>query len=169
MRLWRIGALAALSMATACAGSDGPPPPRLGKPATAYVAATLEGDSVSLASLRGHVVLLNMWATWCAPCRSETPYLESLFESHRSEGLRVVGVSMDAGDASAQVAAFAEKYGVTYTVLHDPQMRGLNLYQVMGLPASFLIDRNGVLRWMRYGPIQVDDSQFLQVLSGLLS
>jgi cytochrome c biogenesis protein CcmG, thiol:disulfide interchange protein DsbE len=168
MRMSRVAAVALLSLASACR-ADGPPAPRIGEPATEYVAATLEGDSVSLASQRGHVVLLNMWATWCAPCRAETPYLESVYEQHRDEGLRVVGISLDTGDAADQVAAFVAEYGVKYTILHDPQMRGMDLYQLLGLPASFLIDREGVLRWMRYGPIQEGDREFLQALSDLLS
>ena len=167
MRIRKI-ALAVLVVGAGCS-SGAPRAPQVGEPATEYVAATLDGDSVSLSSLRGQVVLLNMWATWCAPCRQETPYLESLFEKHQSEGLRVVGVSLDTGDAADQVAAFVKEYGVTYTVLHDPQMRGMDLYQLMGLPASFLIDREGVLRWMHYGPILDTDSDFLQTLGNLLS
>jgi cytochrome c biogenesis protein CcmG/thiol:disulfide interchange protein DsbE len=143
--------------------------PQVGEPAIEYVAATLEGDSVSLRSLHGDVVLLNLWATWCVPCRTETPYLQSLFEERRDEGFRIVGISLDTGDAADQVAAFAEEYGVTYTILHDPQMRGMELYQILGLPATFLIDREGVLRWMRYGPIAENDPEFLGALDDLLS
>jgi len=142
---------------------------RGGAPARDYVAANLAGDTVSLASLRGKVVLLNLWATWCPPCRLETPYLQSVFEEYQADGFEIVGVSMDAGDAAADVAMFVEEYGVTYTILHDPEMRGLESYKVLGLPATFLIDRDGVLRWMRYGPIAEDDPDFLQALGDVLS
>jgi len=124
---------------------------------------------VSLGSLRGEVVLLNLWATWCGPCRTETPYLQSLYEERSADGFRIVGVSLDVGDAAEQIAQFVEEYGVTYTILHDPQMRGMDLYQVLGLPATFLIDREGVLRWMRYGPILEGDPDFLGALEDVLS
>jgi cytochrome c-type biogenesis protein len=143
--------------------------PRLGAPAAEYPATTLDGDTVTLSSLRGQVVLLNLWATWCAPCRTETPYLQSLYEEHAERGLRVVGISLDAGGAAEEIRAFIAEYGVTYMILHDPQMRGMELYQVIGLPATFLIDREGILRWMRYGPILEGDREFLEALEDVLS
>jgi cytochrome c-type biogenesis protein len=76
---------------------------------------------------------------------------------------------MDTGDAADQVAMFVEEYGVTYTILHDPKMLGMEIYQVLGLPATFLIDREGVLRWMRYGPIPEGDPAFLQALEDVLN
>jgi cytochrome c biogenesis protein CcmG, thiol:disulfide interchange protein DsbE len=161
--------LVALLALGACLPADASRGPRIGAPAVEYVATTLEGDSVSLTSLRGEVVLLNLWATWCVPCRTETPYLQSLFEEHEGAGFRIVGVSLDTGNAADQVAAFVEEFGVTYTILHDPQMRGMELYQILGLPATFLIDREGVLRWMRYGPIAENDPDFLGALDDVLS
>jgi cytochrome c-type biogenesis protein len=146
-----------------------PEPATIGTVAPSYVAATLAGDSVSLEDLRGQVVLLNLWATWCVPCRTETPYLQSVFERYRDRGLRVVGVSQDVGDARRDIEEFIEEYGVTYTILHDPRMRGLDLYRVIGLPGSFLIDREGVLRWLQYGPIREGDSGFLRALEDALS
>jgi peroxiredoxin len=144
-------------------------PPVVGAPAREYAAATLAGDTVSLASLQGSVVLLNLWATWCTPCRMETPYLESVYNEFKDQGFEIVGISMDTGDAADDVAMFVEEYAVSYTILHDPQMRGMELYQVLGLPATFLIDRDGVLRWMRYGPIAEGDPTFLAALRDALS
>jgi cytochrome c-type biogenesis protein len=143
--------------------------PIVGEPIADYGATTLAGDSISVASLRGDVVLLNLWATWCIPCRTETPYLQSIFEEYGDRGLEVVGVSQDVGDVRDDIAMFVEEYGVTYTILHDPQMRGLDLYRVFGMPGSFLIDREGVLRWMQYGPILEGDPTFLRALEDVLS
>jgi peroxiredoxin len=123
---------------------------------------------MSLASLRGRAVLLNFWATWCTPCRQETPFLQSLFARSASEGLVIVGVSMDTGDARGQVEDFVREYGVTYPVLVDPQTRGMDIYEVIGLPASFLVDRDGVLRWMRIGPVAESDRDFLKALETVL-
>ncbi len=168
MNISPMTAMALAALTVACARADAPEPPRPGSPAPSYEAANMQGDTVSLESLRGNVVLLNMWATWCAPCRQETPFLQELFERHEGEGFRIVGASMDAGNAADQVEMFTEEYGVTYTVLLDPQMRAMDSYQVLGLPATFLIDREGVLRWMRYGPLGETDSEFREALEDAL-
>lgn len=161
--------LACVPVAAGCFLDDGVPIPRVGMAVPEYGAHTLAGDSVSLESLRGEVVLLNLWATWCIPCRTETPYLQSLHERHAPEGLHLVGVSVDAGNDTDLVARFVEEYGVTYTVLHDPAGRALATWVVPGMPASFLIDRQGVLRWLRYGPIPEDDPELLRALEDVLS
>src|SRR5690606_33027564 len=141
----------------ACAGAERASLPRVGEAIPPYAAATLEGDTVSLASLEGQVVLLNLWATWCTPCREETPFLQALYEEHRDRGFEIVGASMDTGNAAAAVRTFVDEYAVTYTILHDPTMRGMDVYQAIGLPATFLIDRQGILRWMRFGPVDEGD------------
>jgi cytochrome c biogenesis protein CcmG/thiol:disulfide interchange protein DsbE len=139
----------------------------MGKPLPSYRVVALSGDTVSVASFKGKVVLLNLWATWCEPCRHETPYLESLYRERGAEGLQILGVSMDTGDPKA-VDDFVEQFGVTYTVARDPQMRAMDLFHVVGLPASFLVDRSGVLRWMQYGPVSDTDHDFLNALETLL-
>jgi peroxiredoxin len=168
MRTWP-ALLATLVLTSSCMLDDGRVIPRVGNPAVEYPAATLAGDTVTLASLEGDVVLLNLWATWCVPCRQETPYLEKIYQEQKDRGFQVVGISMDTGDAADDVEMFVEEYGVTYTILHDPQMRGLDLYQAPGLPATFMIDRDGILRWVRYGPILEGDADFLRALEELLS
>lgn len=137
----------------ACGGGDGEDGGSLaqigvGDPAPAYAAATLSGDTVSLESLRGDVVLLNIWATWCIPCRREMPALERLHAERAGEGLRVVGVSIDG--ASADVGGFAQDLGVGFTILHDPQSRVTHAFRTIGVPESFLISREGVIlkRWV---------------------
>lgn len=151
-----------------CSQSDAPAPPRPGFPAPAYRAVDMQGQMVSLESLKGDVVLLNMWATWCGPCRMETPFLQELYEQHAERGFHIIGASMDTGNAADQVEMFTEEYGVTYTILLDPQMRGMDSYQVLGLPATFLIDREGVLQWMKYGPLGETDSEFQEALEDAL-
>lgn len=169
-RRWRAAACALLTgvVAVACAPAESGPP-RPGEPARAYAAATLEGDTVSLESLRGNVVLLNLWATWCAPCREETPYLQEIYEDHRDQGFDVVGVSMDTRNQTDAIRMFIDEFDVTYTILHDPAMRGMDLYQALGLPATFLIDREGTLRWLRFGPIPEGDQEFLTALETVLA
>jgi peroxiredoxin len=161
-----LGAAASVLALAACGGGAAHGP-QVGAPLPDYRVVSLSGDSVSVAQMRGKVLLLNLWATWCVPCRRETPYLESVFRSHRARGLEVLGVSLDTGDPR-EVADFAKELGVTYTIARDPEMKGMDLYQPLGLPASFLVDRQGVLRWMRYGPIAENDHEFLDALETLL-
>jgi cytochrome c biogenesis protein CcmG/thiol:disulfide interchange protein DsbE len=149
----------------ACSGRA--PGPTVGKPFPSYHVVALSGDTVSVASFKGKVVLLNLWATWCEPCRHETPYLESLYRKHKADGLEILGVSMDTGNPQS-VDDFVKQFGVTYTVARDPQLRAMDLFHVVGLPASFLVDRSGVLRWMRYGPVSDTDRYFLDALETLL-
>ncbi len=160
-------AIALLSLA-ACKGSDTGGPPRVGQAMPDYRAVSLEGDTVDLRSLHGTPFLLNLWATWCTPCRQETPFLESVYEQRSSEGLRIVGVSMDTGDALAQIREFMKHYGVTYTILRDPEMNALDEFKIPGLPATFLVDRDGVLRWMRVGPVDAQDRDFRAALDDAL-
>jgi peroxiredoxin len=162
---------AALVVALAASLSCTPPDaggPRIDAPAPEYGGVTLQGDSVSLASFEGQVVLLNLWATWCAPCRHETPFLQSIYETHREQGLEIVGISLDTGNSQEAVAEFVSEYEVTYTILLDPQMRGYDIYQVFGLPATYLLDREGTVRWMRIGPVSETDTDFLTALEAVL-
>jgi peroxiredoxin len=119
---------------------------RPGSPAPDFSARTLRGEPRSLASLRNEVVLLNVWATWCEPCRHEIPELARLHERHAAEGLHVVGVSVDAGDAAA-VAKFVARKKVPYAIWHDPDDRASAAFGIGALPATFLYDRSGSLRW----------------------
>ncbi len=165
-RFWSVATIGIVAAGCAIEG-DGPP--AVGEPAPSFAAMTLDGREVTLESLRGQVVLLNLWATWCGPCREETPYLQEVYEEHRDQGFQIVGISMDTGDAAADVAMFVEEYDVSYTILHDGTMQPMDTYHVLGLPATFLLDREGVLRWVRYGPIPENDPNFLSALEDVLS
>jgi peroxiredoxin len=116
------------------------------------------GDSVSLAALRGRPVLLNVWATWCHPCRDEIPELQRLYERYRGRGLELVGVSVDAVGDETAIREFMRRYGMTYAVWRDPGETVSATFLVIGVPATFLIDRAGVLRWKKTGPIAREDT-----------
>jgi len=103
------------------------------------------GDSISLRErYRGNVTLVNIWATWCVPCRVEMPAMQSVFDSLRSRGFRIAAVSIDEGDAT-EVRNFAAELGLTFDILHDPSGRVQQVYQTTGVPESFLLDRDGVI------------------------
>ena len=116
----------------------------------AYAAADLAGDSVSLASLRGKPLLLNVWATWCPPCREEMPALEAVHTMYAPDGLQVVGVSIDGAGAADLVREFVTEFGVTFPILHDPDGRISRTFRMNGVPETLLIDAEGrlVRRWI---------------------
>lgn len=140
----------------------------VGLPVPAYSAASLAGDSVSLAALRGKVVLLNVWATWCHPCRDEIPELQALHERYASRGLELVGISVDTESADDAIRAFMRDFRMTYPVWRDPAERISAQFHIVGVPATFLIDREGVLRWRKTGPIQPGDAGLRQALEQAL-
>ena len=167
MRGSAFAALLALPL-VACVARDRASVPAVGKPAPAYGAVTLDGDSVSLAARRGKVVLLNIWATWCHPCREELPVLQRLYERNAARGLEIVGVSVDSRGEREKVRAFARQFGLTYPLWHDPDERVATLFLAPGVPATYLIDRAGVLRWRHVGPVRENDPALRQALEEAL-
>ena len=157
-------------LASGC-GVDGPQRPAVvGDVVPDYAATELrESREVSLADLRGRVVLLNVWATWCPPCREEIPVLQALHEAHASDGLEVVGVSVDAAGEAADVARFADRFGVTYPIWLDPQERVSSVFRTTGVPTTLLIDRDGTLLWRHVGPVEAGDPELMRLIGESLS
>jgi cytochrome c-type biogenesis protein len=155
-------------LASACT-RERPDPVQIGQPAPRYAATTLAGDSASIAGLAGKVVLLNIWATWCHPCRDEIPYLETLYEQHRADGFEIVGVSVDARGQDAEIRDFVKTFRMTYPIWHDPDERVQSTFLALGVPASYLIDRQGILRWRRIGVIRATDTTLTRALTDALA
>lgn len=110
-------------------------------------------EPVSLASLRGRVVLLNTWATWCSPCRKEMPAFEALYRAYRDQGLEMVGVNIDEGQADEQVARYVEAKGISFPIWRDPENRFAKRFRVLGVPETFLVNRQGMIVHHWQGPI----------------
>lgn len=167
--------LAALGMtsavAAACVRGDSEAPGRVevGLPAPAYQSVSISGDTVSLASLRDKVVLLNVWATWCHPCRDEIPELREVHTRYAGRGLELVGVSVDAQGNEDAIREFMKEFRMNYPVWLDPDERVTNQFLVVGVPATFLIDRKGVLRWRKTGPIQPGDTSLVRAIESALA
>ena len=102
-----------------------------------------EGESLSLASLRGKAVVLNFWASWCVPCREEAAVLEATWDKYRSRGLVVLGV--DVQDFGSDARRFARRYGMTYPIVRDGPGTLLGKYGATGVPETYFIDRRGRL------------------------
>jgi cytochrome c biogenesis protein CcmG/thiol:disulfide interchange protein DsbE len=123
-------------------------PVELGSKAPEFKAFTI--DSVprekSLADYRGQVLMINVWATWCLPCRVEMPSIEALNKEYAPKGLKVVAVSIDDPGTEPAIRAFVKQYGLTFEVLHDPQGKISDLYDVTGYPETFIVGKDGVIR-----------------------
>ena len=165
----RIG-VAALLLATAgCLPGDAGGL-RYGDPLPAFTATGLTGGGpVSLDHYEGRVLLVNLWATWCVPCRTETPYLQSLYAEHGPRGLEVVGVSVDPSADLPAVEAFVEEMGVEYDILLDPEGTSEKVFRARGLPNSILVDAAGTVVFSWLGPIEEGDPTFLAGLEEALS
>jgi peroxiredoxin len=118
----------------------------IGKKAPDYRLIDLAtGDSVSLRALaKGEVTLINIWATWCAPCKEEMPAMQRTYADLAPRGFRILAVSIDNGDGAA-VRKFADELGITFDILQDRSGNIQQLYQTTGVPESFLLDRDGTI------------------------
>lgn len=123
----------------------------VGAPVPHYVARALGGDTVQIGGA-GAPTVLNVWATWCTSCREEMSALDSLQREFGTHGVRVVGVSVDEGDAE-RVRRFATANHLQFTVAHDPAGTIQQSYQVVGVPTTFVIGRDGKLVWQHVGNI----------------
>jgi cytochrome c biogenesis protein CcmG, thiol:disulfide interchange protein DsbE len=108
-------------------------------------------DSVSLRRLAdGRVTLVNIWATWCVPCRAEMPAMEQLYREFGPKGFQIIAVSIDEGNPD-DVASFVKELGITFDILHDKTADIQRVFQTTGVPESFLLDRKGVIVNKRIG------------------
>ncbi|GAC1420824.1 MAG: TlpA disulfide reductase family protein [Gemmatimonadaceae bacterium] len=123
-------------------------PVQLGSQAPDFKALTL--DSIpkerSLADYRGQVLMINVWATWCLPCRIEMPSIEALHKAYGPKGLKIVAVSIDDPGTEPAIRAFAKQYGLTFEILHDASGKITDQYDITGYPETFIVGKDGVIR-----------------------
>ena len=121
------------------------PSPHAGFPAPDFALEDLSGETVSLADYRGQVVIVNLWASWCGPCRAEMPALQSVYESLSAEGLVVLAVNSTAQDTEEAARAFVTEHALTFPVLLDRADSVSQAYRLRSLPSTFIVDRQGVI------------------------
>lgn len=117
--------------------------------------------TISLASLRGKAVVLNFWASWCAPCKDEAPLLEAAWERYRDQGIVVLGI--DAQDFRSDAKRFIRRYGITYPNVHDGEGSTLGRYGVTGFPETWFLDREG--RIVDHVPGQIGEDELSEGIS----
>lgn len=131
----------------------------VGAPAPDFTIKTLVGDTVVLMRYRGRPVMLNFWASWCGPCRSEMHDIATAYESHTSEGLAVLAINMTDQERMKNVRQFATDLHIPFPILLDEKGELRERYALIGLPTSVFIDRSGVVRMVQRGPISSDALQ----------
>ncbi len=139
-----------------------------GQPAPDIDATLLDGTVFSLAQARGQVVIINFWATWCAPCRKEMPALDAFYRQHGGAGLRLLAISMDAPQDAAKVRDVVREYRFDVALEDATDHHGYG--RIRRVPVTFVIDRRGILRkadW--YGPDGLDQALLDQVVTPLLA
>ena len=132
-------------------------------PAPDFVARDLEGRSHRLSDLRGKVVFLNLWATWCAPCREEMPSMELLQRDMGGEDFVILAVSEDAAGAEA-VKPFVAEFGFTFPILLSPNGEVGRKFGITGYPETYIIDRSGRVAWHYVGPLNWADTRVRAML-----
>lgn len=149
--------LALVILATGCTETGA----AVGDRAPDFQLQDLEGNEVSLSSLRGSPILLNFWATWCPTCRLEMPFIQEVYQEWTDKGLVILAIDM--GESTATVREFMQNNNYTIPVLLDTRRVVSQKYNVTAIPTTFFIDRNGVIQDKLIGPFPSKDSMVLYV------
>lgn len=130
---------------TGASTSGNIPAPQAGFAAPNFTLNTPDGTSFTLADLRGSAVLVNLWATWCPPCRAEMPAIEKMYQEYKEQGFVVLAVNMTYQDDPFAVVPFVQEYGLTFPILLEETGDVASAYQLRSLPSSYFINRDGVI------------------------
>ena len=138
-----------------------------GLPAPNFTFPGLDDKKVSLTDFKGKVVFLNIWATWCPPCREEMPSMEKLYQELKGEDFEILAVSIDASGATV-VAPFMKEYNLSFPALLDPEGTIQNLYGTTGVPESFIIGKEGIIEKIVIGPMDWSTPEVVRFFRNLI-
>jgi peroxiredoxin len=138
----------------------------LGRTAPDFTLKSSAGANIKLSELRGQVVMLNFWASWCGPCRQEIPDMDALYRSYEKLGFRTLGINLDEDKGRAE--ALARELGVSYPILYDDHKTVSTLYQVDAMPTTVIIDRDGRIRYVHRGYRDGYIQRYQEEVRGLL-
>ena len=173
---WLVSALP-VATASGCGGASetgasapANPASLVGNPAPGFRVKTVTGSkaTVSLKELRGQVVLLDFWGTFCEPCKKSFPKLEALQSKYGGNGLRIIGVSEDEGEDKDKIPAFADTYGAKFALAWDADKSIARDYKPETMPSSFIIDKEGVVRFAHVGFHDGEEVEIDKEIRGLL-
>jgi peroxiredoxin len=150
---------------------------QLGSPAPEFTVTDLDGQEVTLDDYEGKVLLLNVWATWCAPCREEMPSMQALYESFDDRDFEILAISIDTeegepdagGRGGGDVRGFADDFGLTFPILRNPSGDIQTLYLTTGVPESFIVGRDGLIYKRLAGPTDWNADQHRTLIERLIT
>ena len=163
MRLTHLVALLAILL---CAAPPAVAAVNPGAPAPAFTLAARDGGKLSLADLKGQVVMINFWATWCGPCRQEMPLLAQMHDKYEPLGFTMLGVNVEPDSAAA--VAWLKGVPVTFPILFDTDSAVAGSFGVEGMPSSVLVDRNGQVRYIHRGYKPGDEAKYADMIRSLV-
>jgi peroxiredoxin len=137
-----------------------------GAPAPAFELNSNSGKPVSLADLKGQIVLVNFWASWCGPCRQEMPILEQLNHQYHNKGVALIGVNVEPDSNAANT--WLKATPVTFPILYDVDSKVSKLYEVQGMPNTVILDRKGVVRYIHRGYAPGAENEYLDQIRTLI-
>lgn len=135
-------------------------------PAAEFKLQSRTGEAVSLGSLKGQVVLINFWATWCGPCRKEMPLLEQIQKKYAPLGFTMLGVNVE--EDTRLMDAFLKDVPVSFPILLDPANSVSKLYNVSAMPSTVIVDRKGTVRFIHQGYMPGDESRYQDLIRQLI-
>jgi len=141
---------------------------KVGDPAVDFTLNARGGGApVSLSSLKGQVVLINFWASWCGPCRQEFPLLDTIYKKYKKLGFTIIGLNVEPDQNDAE--GFLKQNPVTFPILYDPKDTVSKVYGVGGMPSVAIVDRKGVVRWMHKSYVPGDEDEYMNQVRSLLT
>jgi peroxiredoxin len=153
--------LAAATPQALLAASVGP-----GSAAPGFQLPAAAGNPVGMDDLKGQVVLINFWASWCGPCRQEMPLLEQMYRKYKAAGFTLLGVNVE--PKSVDALGFLKSTPVSFPILFDTQSKVSTLYEVSGMPSTVIVDRKGKVRYIHHGYKPGDESEYMDQIRTLM-
>ena len=141
--------------------------PKVGYYAPNFRLQSLDHGEISLLSLKGKLVFISFWATWCTPCKAEMPSMEALYLDFKDKGLEILAISNDIGGAR-DVQPFVDSIGVTYPILLDADFRVDDRYLIRSVPTTILVDRDGIITHRIVGAMNWDSTESRNLIQKLL-
>ena len=135
-------------------------------PAPDFTLKSNSGENVRLAEQRGTVVMLNFWATWCAPCRKEMPLLDELYQRYSDAGFVLYGVNVEQDSAAAD--KLIADLGVSFPILYDPESKASRAYDVNAMPTTVMVDKDGNVRYVNRGYRAGDEEKYREQIRELI-
>ncbi len=148
---------------------DGPLDDKIGSPAPLFSGKTVAGEQVNLEDYKGHVVILDIWASWCGPCKAEMPYLNELSKKYKDQGLEIIAVNIDDNKENMQDFLSKLEKKPTFTIVFDPEKQVPQLYDAPGMPTTIFIDKQGIIRYIQTGFRDSHRDKYLEQLTALLN